>query len=342
MKTKSFLFPRFLPEVELIYMGWFILERKDASQIVTKEKVFSFYTRVLVRDFEWGVLVKQGVTTLLPSGRVTPFFKLPWDDIEVYLGSAGDFSVPFNISPYISSIKINVGGTLYARISNPVILVRNVDNPSTQVIHERVRNAMEMSFVSVISKLQIPEIQGAILQQPTTIAANILSEMGVVARYVTLSRVSIPAVIETALHSSAASYPERDRIRNLALALGKNSPMVNQQILQWENRGTVSDLLNLLLLANISGQTTALMTPPAPQPQLQKQFQPLQVMQAAAPMIQVPADNKACSICGGIMDGRTGVLQCPICKTTFHELCARKYVVNKGGCPICKKAVRVT
>ena len=321
-------------------MGWFILEKKDANQIVSKEVVNSLYTRVLVRDFEWGVQVKQGITTPLPSGRITPIVKPPWVVVEIYLGTAGDFSVSFTVSPYLSSFRVTVQGALYARITDPVRLVRNVDNPSTHVIHERVRNALEMSLISVVSNLQVPEIQQAAFQQPSSIAANIMSEMGVIARYVTLNNVNIPDVVENALHNYAASAPERDRIRNLALALGKNSPMVNQQILQWESRGATSDLLNLLLLTNISGQTSAFVSPPTPQPQVQ-QPPPSQQIPQALKLVTVPADNNPCSICSGILDGKTRVLQCPRCKATFHEACARAYVANSGKCPICRAVIRV-
>ena len=325
-------------------MGWFILERKDSGEIVCRREINSLYVRVLVKDFEWGVLVKQGITAPLYSGSITPIFKLPWEAMEVYLGSARDFSVPFSVSPYLSSFKVNVQGALYARITNPLILVKNVENPSTQVIHQRVKNALEMSLISVVSHLQIPEIQQATFQQPSGIASQIMSEMGITPRYVTLSDVNMPDVVENALHNLAASYPERDRIRNLAYALGKSSPMVNQQILQWENRGTLPDLLNLLLLANVSGQSTALVTPPSSsQQQIQPppQQQPIQQQSQAPPMVSVPADNNVCPICSGIMDGKTGVLQCPRCKATFHEGCARAYVARSGRCPICRKAVKV-
>ena len=321
-------------------MGWFILERKDTSQIISKKAVQSIYTRVLVKDFEWGVQVKQGITTLLPSGRITPIFKPPWVVVEIYLGSTGDFLVPFTVSPYLSSFKVSVQGAAYARITDPVKLVKNVSNVSNEVINERVRKALEMSLVSVMSRLQIPEIQQGILQQPSGIAAKIMFEMGIITRYITISNVKMPMVVENALHNLAASYPERDRIQNLAFTLGKNSPMVNQQVLQWENRGNISDLLNILLLANVSGQATTLMTPPGSQQQMQQPSRPQPVLQAAI-MIPVPADNKVCPICSSAMDGRTGVLQCPHCKATFHEMCAKVYVTNSGRCPICHRALRV-
>jgi hypothetical protein len=282
-------------------MAWLMLERSDTDRIVTKKDIYSLYVRVLVKDFEWGVLVKQGITTLLPAGEVTSILKLPWETVQVYLGSTGDFLIPFNISPYLSSFKVNVQGVIYARVSNPVSLIRNVGNPSNVTIHERVKNALEMSLISVISHLQIPEIQEGMFQQTSNVASKIMSEMGVTARYVTLSEINMPGIVENALHNLTASYTERDRIRNLSYALGKNSPMVNQQILQWENRGNISDLMNLLLLANVSGQGTALLaTPSFSQPQIQPRAQ--QQVVPPISMVPIPADGNVCPVCNGIID----------------------------------------
>ena len=64
-------------------MAWFMLERNDTDKIVIKKNVYSFYTRIMVKDFEWGVLVKQGITTPLMTGRTTSLFKLPWETVQV-------------------------------------------------------------------------------------------------------------------------------------------------------------------------------------------------------------------------------------------------------------------
>jgi len=320
-------------------MAWFMLERNDTDKIVIKKNVYSFYTRIMVKDFEWGVLVKQGITTPLMTGRTTSLFKLPWETVQVYLGSTADFLVPFNISPYLSSFKVNIQGAIYAKVTDPICLIKNIDNFSDKTIHERVRNALEMSLISVVSHLQIPEIQEGMFQQPSNIASKIMYEMGLTPRYVTLSEVNMPGLVENALHNLAASYAEGGRIRNLSSALGKNSPMVNQQILQWENRGNISDFMNLLLLANVSGQGTALISPGTSQPQIQPKKQ--QQITPPISMVSAPADGNVCPVCNSTIDGKTEVLQCPKCKATFHGECARAYVRQTGKCPICKRRLKI-
>lgn len=231
-----------------------MLIKKNSPNIIEEIQVQEILNRVIISEYEWGLQKKNGSISYVPSNKISWIIKWPWNDYEIYIIDKRNFPINFKISPYLSKYKLEVVGTVNVNISNPKNLVLNIQNPTDTVIIERIKSALEMALNSIISTLNLSQIQRGEIEIGNNRESDILYEIGISPQYLTINNISLPHEIEVAFHNVTASEFSKSSINNIAQSFSNINPVMAQQVLQWENRGSISDLLGILLFANLANR----------------------------------------------------------------------------------------
>lgn len=229
--------------------------KKTSTNIIEKFQMIDFVNRVLIPEYEWGLQHKNGQLMYLASNKINWVIRLPWEDCDIYFIDKRMFDINFNISPYLSSHRLEITGTAYVIVSDPMHLILNVQNPTDASISERIKNAISMAMTSIMSTLNLIQVQQTDNVLKNSNMSNVMDTIGISPQYFTINDTKLPPEVETAFHNVAVTEYARTSITNIAQALGKVNPIVGQQVLQWENKGSnFSDLLGILLMENLTNR----------------------------------------------------------------------------------------
>ena len=236
-----------------------------------------FYERILVRSWESGYEVRNGIIYPLQTG-INTMFKAPWNDVEILIVSGADFPVQVVSNLFMENYQVHVHGTVYGRVNNATFLLQNVHNPSDTEIKSLITTACENSLLNILSTfntyLQV-EQTGGNLNFNIQPQVAYLTTRGLTITDLRITHIELPEEIRQAIHASTASEHTARQIRNIESEIGQISQEYGygylDRIQMRDGEGTarplnITDVLSVLMLSQFIGgrsqQIPIIMTQP--------------------------------------------------------------------------------
>jgi len=188
-------------------MGIFSSTKRPEHVIFFRKQITGFYDRVLVRSWEFGYEVRNGMIYPFQTG-VHVMLKAPWSDVEILIVDGADFPVQVTSILFMENYQIHVYGTVYGRIINATSLLQTVHNPSDTEIKSLITTACENSLLGILSTfntyLQV-EQTGRNLSFDIQPQVAYLTTRGLTITDLRITHVDLPKEIQQAIHATATS-----------------------------------------------------------------------------------------------------------------------------------------
>ena len=240
-------------------MGIFSSTKRPEHVIFFRKQITGFYDRVLVRSWEFGYEVRNGMIYPFQTG-VHVMLKAPWSDVEILIVDGADFPVQVTSILFMENYQIHVYGTVYGRIINATSLLQTVHNPSDTEIKSLITTACENSLLGILSTfntyLQV-EQTGRNLSFDIQPQVAYLTTRGLTITDLRITHVDLPKEIQQAIHATATSEHTARQIQNIEREIGKVSQKYGYGYLdRTQMRGgegaarplNIADVLSVLML----------------------------------------------------------------------------------------------
>jgi len=241
-------------------MGIFSSTKRPEHVIFFRKQITGFYDRVLVRSWEFGYEVRNGMIYPFQTG-VHVMLKAPWSDVEILIVDGADFPVQVTSILFMENYQIHVYGTVYGRIINATSLLQTVHNPSDTEIKSLITTACENSLLGILSTfntyLQV-EQTGRNLSFDIQPQVAYLTTRGLTITDLRITHVDLPKEIQQAIHATATSEHTARQIRNIESEIEQISQEYGYRYLdRIQMRGgegavgplNISDVLSVLMLS---------------------------------------------------------------------------------------------
>lgn len=206
-------------------MGIFSSTKRPEQMIFYRKRMLGFRERILIREWESGFEIRNGVIYQLNTG-IRSLYKAPWNDVEILIVSSADFPVQAGSTLFLESYQVQVQGTVYGRVANPSSLLQTVHNPSDTEIKSLIMVACRNALLSILSAfntyLQV-EQTGGNLSFDIQPQVAYLSSRGLSITDLRLTHIDLPEEIRQAIHATTTSEHTARQIRNIESEIGQIS-----------------------------------------------------------------------------------------------------------------------
>jgi regulator of protease activity HflC (stomatin/prohibitin superfamily) len=248
----------------VIKLGIFSSTKRPENIIFFRKRISGFYERILVRSWESGYEIRNGVIYALQTG-FHGVFKAPWNDVEILIVSEADFPIQVASDMFMENYHIQVQSTVYGRVTNAASLLQNVHNPSDAGIKSLITTACENALISILSTfntfLQV-EQTGETLTFDIQPQVAYLTTRGLTIIDLRITRIDLPEQIQKTIHATTTSEYTVKQIRNIENEVGELSQKYGYGVFdRIQIRGgeeavrplSVNDVLSVLMLGQFIG-----------------------------------------------------------------------------------------